>query len=455
MTPIYVLLGKTGDIIGLLPALRLIAIEQSAPVRLMVAKDYADVLEGVSYVEPVIFDGEWMDLKGGVEAAAKVAPKVIVCQVAGKPDEVRDLAFAPMSGGGRACAITDSFLKDSWRLAGRWADWRKCPPLVFDKRSVEREAELVAKHVAPKKKWSKRRLLLVSLKGESSQFKYSKLLLELLAMKFKDRTRWEVVDISDVHADRIYDLLGLYEVAHMLISTDSAPLHLAAAVPKLPVLALIQDEPEAWNGSPWRPSHLFHCRYSEFPERAIEMLEHIESTGTPGNWFFSGVQQAAQKVIHVWSGYEDEVAGAAENRRRWYDEHWQWVELPVLKGALGRDSKSSIQDPSRFPYLKDVIGLATMRAGMDDVICLTRADTCIAKEARLGWSHRVTRTADGDVWSPAIDMVCFQRSWWETNAKDVPDLFLDSGWQWARVLRELLRETGGVEVEGGCWREAV
>jgi len=449
MTPIYVLLGKTGDIIGLLPALRLISIEQNAPVRLMVAKDYADVLDGVSYVEPIVFDGDWMDLKGGVAAATKLAPKVIVCQIAGKPDEVRELSFAPASGGSKPCAMTDSFLKDSWRLAGRWADWRRCPSLAFDRRSPEREVELVEAHIAPKKSSTKRRLILVSTSGESSQFKYGELLMHLLRSEFKNQAKWEILDLSTVRAERVYDMIALYERAHVLISTDSAPLHLAAAVPTLPVIALVQDQPESWNGSPWRPNHIWHRRYSDFAENAIGLIRAIESPGLAGNWFFKGVDAGERRVIHVWSGDDQ----AKEARYEWYEDHWQWTKTQVVSGMLGRDSKGSIGSEDRIPFLKDVIGLATMRAKPSDTICITRPDTAISKEVQLGWSHRITKTEDGLTWSPYVDMIAFPRSWWETHAKEVPDLFMDNGWAWARVLRELLRETGGVEVEAGCWRE--
>lgn len=454
MTPLRILLGKTGDLLALLPALRLISIDQGSHARLMVSKEYAGLLDGVSYVEPVIWDGDWMDLKGAVAKARELSPTVTVCQVAGRPNDIRELAFTPACGGGKPCAMTDSFVKDSWRLAGRWADWRKVPPMVFDRRNTAREEALVSATLSPRKKNDRRKLILVSTGGASSPFRYGELLRYLVGREFDNASKWEIVDLATVKAERVFDLLALYEKAAVLISTDSAPLHLAAAVPTLPVIALIQDHPEAWVGSPWRPGHIFHCRYSDFPERAVEMLKAVESVALPGNWFFRGVEGNRRRTIHVWSGYEEEGRGAVEARHDWYSKNWQWTRTPVTPGAVGRDSRLAIGDTGRFPFLKDVVALATMRARMDDTICLTRADTCVAADVEFGWSHRVTRSADGDVWSPYVDMVAFPRSWWEKNAKDVPDLFLDSGWQWARVLRELIRETGGVEVEGACWRAA-
>lgn len=265
MSNILVALDKTGDIINLFPLLH-----AEPETRLMVLRDYAPLFEGLSYSEPIIFDGQFHELGRAMKDAKAITPDVRSVTFTGDADTVKTFTFAPT---GTPKATASSFAKEAWKIAGRIDLWNAQPKLIFDKRSPEREAALL-NSVCPLKRGPKRKLMLVSAGGVSSPFQHRELLMTLLTLKFK--AKYDIVDLSQVKAERFYDLLALYERADVLVATDSAPLHLAQACPDLPVVAFVNDKPTLWRGSPWRSNHVFHCRYSDFPARAVEMLSRIE-----------------------------------------------------------------------------------------------------------------------------------------------------------------------------------
>src|SRR3990167_8767066 len=184
---IYVQLGRLGDILNLLP----IAWDHHQSGQrcgIMVAKEFSDVLDGCSYVDKIVFDGKPFEI-------SKVVPPH---------------------------AITDSFCREAWRLAGN----RKFGtlPIVFDRREPLREIKwLPSKR---KRQGRKKKMMLVAVGGNSSPFQFKTLLLEILRLRFP---RWNIIDLSLIQVDRFYDLLGLYEAANVLVAADSAPLHLAYA----------------------------------------------------------------------------------------------------------------------------------------------------------------------------------------------------------------------------------
>lgn len=448
----YIQLGRTGDIISLLPLLWSDH-QKGERSAIMVAKEFAPVLDGCSYLDPIIFDGEAWELGRACEEAAQLSDDIRVCQVLGPEADLRKYSLGAANP---PHAITESFQKESWRLAGREKDWKLQLPLIFDRRNHESEGALLKE--LPKKK----KVILVSASGNSSPFPYRTLLFELLQLKFKKE--FYVVDLAQFKAARIYDLLGLFEVSHCLVATDSAPLHLAYAC-GIPVVALINDKPSLWHGSVWRPNHIAHIRYKDFAARATEMLEAIEGIKDPGTYSRWGRQIVpGPSIIHTWSQYE-----LAENLGLRHSEAkvtWQaayedprWIACPVELGSVGKDSRfSSIKDEKRFPFLKDVIRIATLRAKEDGLICLTRADTCF----RPGLAQMLTVKAPcyahrivGDrkpTWHPAVDLFCFTKGWWQQHQSKVPDLILGVDHHWHRILREVIRLAGGQELRNAIYR---
>lgn len=438
---IYVQLGRYGDICNILP----LALEDSRTGQrsaIMVSKDFADVLDGVSYADRIVFDGGMWELDRATKQAEQLSDDVRVVQLVGPPEIVKNVVN---TRNGKEYATTkDSFLKDQWNLAGRMSDWKKQTPLLFDLRDKAREKALVDKYLTKKRKLN----ILVSTSGISSPFEYGSLLLELLRLKFW--RQFEIIDLSQVKAERIYDLLGLYEhpSVQCLVATDSAPLHLSNAVQSLPVVALVNDKPSFWHGSVWRPNHIFYCRYSDFPQRCVEMLEAIQAIHAPGERFGPCNDRV---VVHVWSEYEE---------KRTEPRHPNLIATPVTIGAIGRDSVTQLKDPKRFPFVKDVVRLASLRLSTNGYILLTRTNAKFKDaplpviDADAAFSRRVVNDDGKSFYSPAIDWFCFTKKWWQDNQNDYPDMILGKDRYWDRVLAHLILSKGGQEIPDVVWSPA-
>src|SRR5689334_16414276 len=57
--PVTVMLGKTGDLISILPALKSMHDATGEKPKVVVSEQYASVLEGVLYVEPLVTRFQW------------------------------------------------------------------------------------------------------------------------------------------------------------------------------------------------------------------------------------------------------------------------------------------------------------------------------------------------------------------------------------------------------------
>lgn len=459
-------LGKTGDLITLLPLLRMTA--KDGPVPLMVSKDYASVLEGVSYVKPIIFDGGVNEIERAYKEAQKMGAKPVVAQVCGPMVEVKKYVLDPRHETPNGRFRGSSFQFSLWDCLGHFSDFNKGWPLVFDRRSPEREEALKEKWLTAGERGGKKncgKLILVSTgrqpgkKPTLNAFKYKELLMLVLKLAFKPRGNagYRILDLDEVVAERIYDLLALYEKAHCLIATDNAPFHLAYGVPNLPICALASDKPSPWNGSAWRPNHIFHSRYSDFPERVAALVGAIESINTSGSVFWQR-KTSGPKTLHVWSQYElteDNKARhqvAVQSWQQRYQEDGNWISCPIERGAIGIDSEHMPNgkklDGGRYPLVKSVLGMAAQRAKPEDTIVLTRAETCFNGPVPHGYSYRSIRTKEGDTHSPWIDLISFPCGTLERRG-ELPDLIMGPDQHWAEVVANW---AGVQEQSDVCWR---
>ena len=157
---LHVQLGRIGDILNILPLCN--------GSRLMVAKEFAPLLEGVSYVEPVIYDGPHYEIAKAMEFAKSVSKDVVCSQVNGPLPQVLEHVYKPA---GRVGAIKTSYQKESWGVAGRIDEWDSLLPLVFDRRNEEREEKLLRDNGFMSKK--QKPVILLSLKSHSSPFPFA------------------------------------------------------------------------------------------------------------------------------------------------------------------------------------------------------------------------------------------------------------------------------------------
>lgn len=221
-------MGRYGDLVLLLPAFKEWADRTGQPTIVVTSKQFGTVLEGVSYVEPVLMPEHinWHHNAGQALAeATREFPNIKRTQLHGvgwqtPPDSL------------------PSYSISMWVRAGLTLEDYKRLPLVFDRRSPEREAQLV-------RTWKKgdKPLLLMCFEGMTSP-----LPLHVQAQVIKSMAplwkHFTVVNTNECRAHRLYDLLGLFDVAAGLITLDSAPLHLAAAS-KVPVINFVRDDNQA------------------------------------------------------------------------------------------------------------------------------------------------------------------------------------------------------------------
>lgn len=444
----YQLLGRLGDICTLLPALKAQHDATGLTPKLVVSAPFASLLDGVSYVEPVVFPHAF-DMVNEAQAFAQRLHRdheFINCTVYGKsfhrPSEMW------------------SFDREVWHRSGEPTPPGRLP-LVFNCRNSAREEELFKRVITnPDKPF-----ILAALKGTSSPFVGWRHLLHILG-KYATPEGIQVVDISNVVAERPFDLLGLYDRAEALVATDSFPLHLAAAS-RVPTLALVTDGPTPWHTSSWRPHHLWRYYYSD--------MQHIDRVTRAMSGLFSC--KLAPRIQFVTSSTPTPDSSTARrlhlaqrSRKEEMDATGRWNEAEFVPQ---RDGTSVGAKP--LPFVRDMIQSAADRLrDLDDIICIANADIGVTAGVtglilmgcqRYGavfahrWDfHKVGRTnlTEADVskghWYPGSDLFAFTLRWWSQHGHLMPDMLLGrEGWD--MVMRNLIKKTKGTEIHQAIWHE--
>jgi hypothetical protein len=246
----FIQLGRFGDIILLLPALRYLYRCTGKKPRLIVAKDYASVLEGVSYVEPIPLPIHWyMGMPKAREYAQQHFGGATVLQCYGHNWGV-NLKKWP------------NFMVSMIDRTGVPLDLFYQLPLVFDLRHPGREASVIPKLNRP--------YILINTVGVSSPFPHGPKIHSVLR-HLQDRVA--LIDMSKIRCHRIYDLLGPMDHAVGLITTDTATLHLAHGC-KQPYIALTVD---GWCSSTPRGRCDLEVKYSQFMANLSRIVGTVES----------------------------------------------------------------------------------------------------------------------------------------------------------------------------------
>jgi len=248
-------LGKYGDICNLLPIAKHLHDKGNTP-HWVVNINYMSVLAGVDYVhaDPVHFSVT--RIKDALNYARASYGRVLNGQPYGKEytgpkDDSYNLLAWKSCGFGEHFDDVDTF------------------PLVFNKRDFDREDFLAEQHGC--KNAGAPIILLAVGCARSSPFPSRAVFADAIQRKFGSRCK--IVDLCDVKAARIYDLLGLFEKASLLITADTYAVHLATAAPMLPVISLVNDK--AFLSTRPRCRVVLRLRYSEAIERMKDVHQAI------------------------------------------------------------------------------------------------------------------------------------------------------------------------------------
>lgn len=435
MSRIYVSLGRAGDLINLLPVLKHECDSTGKPARLCVSRDFSGVIEGCSYIEPIIADVPF-DQPGRAQAQLRghyPQTTIIMSQAWG-----RDIPVT---------MDQNDFCREMWVKSFCNLQWGTLPP-VFDRRNPEKERELYNSLVK-----TDRPLVVVNTSGSSAHWKDATGFADKLTAALPD---FEVVDISSVRAGRIDALLGLFEKAHCLVTIDTATLHLAAAVPELPVVTLIPDRVDDWCVAPWRKNHIRRIRYSEVDKRFNEIVDCVKNPCKP-------------IVFHSWCdwrGNPDARNLFARNTWKAAFAHVCYFDCEFKKEDSFRDSKSILGDTREMPFIRDMLDFAG-NPNNRDVIVITNADIGLP-DSTIGrvmeavhrdgacYCHRwdqltpFKRVPNRAMWKhltfyDGCDLFAFTTKWWHDHRLEFPDMLLGCEC-WDGAMRHLIRIHGGNEV---------
>ena len=358
-------LGRYGDIINILPILQHINNEYGKPT-LMVSREFADLLDGVSYVTPHVVSLRNDELAQAVAIARKQYKHVLCAQIWGGPAYLQE----------RLCP---SYNMESWRMCGflnRFDDDRWRP--LFDKRDEEREQTIVMKLK------DERPMVMVNLNSVSSPFPYGASLSAEIYRRFGKL--FNIVDISKLKLHRIYDLLGLMNFADCLVTVDSAPLHLAAASP-VPVVALVNDHP--WLGTSPRCWNCYVFSYANFSHGNVlnKIGEMVRDAHTHFPRKQASIQLSSPPSRNIFHCYERHADSEPRDKSRKADMQKSWKALykagviPVCldENFYPRDARS-IGETRPLPFLRDVLAVGMEKAEPDDIIFFTNDDDFLHPE---------------------------------------------------------------------------
>jgi hypothetical protein len=419
-------LGHYGDIINVLPIAKDICDKTGKPTTLVCKRDYADILDGVTYAVP---------------------------EYAPRPD------FSPgeVTGGHiiDACATQPTSARkiphnlQAWEQAGYLDQWSNLTP-VFDRRCRIRETALVERYVSFEKP-----VILVTLEADVSTMRsgIKNSIRKLIDESFGEH--FQIVDAGQIKAKKPYDMLGLIDVASVVITVDTMLLHLCTAT-NVPVIALLSDHPPVfWNASATKGNILKAISYDKVTSIWSQIVRIIKSGHRVA-------QLPKERVVHVVPVY---TTNDSEAQRRMQTAKETWSEFH----SVGAEFKPyTLQDSSRvftvngkpIPFLKEVLKLGIeATAGNDDIVCFTHADTVLTPGLYFALQHRMkysdsccsfrmdyAKVEAGQVpcgvRGTVRDLFAFKRRWLLAHMDAMPDFLVGVG-GWSDAMALWLRRLAG------------
>lgn len=425
-------LGRYGDLINILPIAKDQADQLGAPVEIICLRDFADLLEGTSYAKPIISPS-----------------KSVFDIVTDRPGMMNTHAGSEQPDG---CELPYNLR--AWKQVGYLDRFYELFPL-FDRRSPVRELALVEERVNFDKP-----VLLYTLAALSSGLKSEvrNQLKDLIHGSFD--ADFQVIDIGAFRAVRLYDLLGLFDVASVLITVDTAALHLATAS-SVPTVALLSDHPPVdWRATATKGNVIFRTYY----DRAVKLWPDLVRSVRAHQRVMRFVDPPIYHVVSMPPRGSNSERRNLEAAATWKP---MYLENTVPLQLFDADFKRMFPcgEKSAMPYLKDALEVALRTATQADaIICLTNADISLAPGFHRALRHRMARRdwccsfrmdyvlgekpdmlLRTGTQSKGRDMFAFKRSWLARNFEKFPDFLLGiGGWDYALALwfRQLTGRTG-------------
>lgn len=404
-------LGRYGDIINALPAIRAAGDVRGIKPTVVVAKQFADVLDGVSYVTPHVYNGDFSDLKGAAEYAKDKFGDITIGQVWGRDTTVLQRAT--------------SYNVDNWERIGMMERWGERMDPVFDQRDRKRERQLITAMIRREDK----PVVAMSLTGGStSKLSNGAVIKQTIIREIGDAC--QIVDLDDMRLERIYDAVGLLEVCDALVTSDTAWLHLASDT-NVPVAALLSG-----NGQ-WMQSET-RCNCS----LKIRDGGTTDSTAKLIGWLKLRIEAVKnRRFVHVCERHSPLPQRVKRSQSSWrtLEEMHSWKV--VLMDDYPRDTRM-LGEERAIPFFRDVLAYGLKHCRHDDYVVMTNDDTIIVPAAVPEMRQIMARTValssnrieipkwtgeapqHGFTWHSGRDLMCFRAGWLRMHMNDIPDYAL-------------------------------
>lgn len=437
-------LGRYGDIINALPLALHIHNTYRKPF-FMVSRKFANVLSGVSYVEPVITDLPHDQPLLAVKEARERFGIVLLTQVWGQ--------------GHNADHLTEAYNLESWRLAGMAEHFFNSTLLpLFDQRNFGREKELVEKTGDP--------VILLGLESISSPYRLAADLTKRIAVEFPGMP---VLNLSEVRLDHFSDLLGIFDHCAkrggILVAVDTAYLHLLPATTfTLPCVALTNPKP--WYGSLVRTKPVWTHNYDANLDAVIHSMRLALDESRMNPYERTRIWPAAapkRRLIHVVEQHEDNRVYS--QRRAEAQRTWASLDVVPVRYSQYARSARDIGDPRTLPYLRDVLDHGLKQTDEDDILMITNDDVYLHPKLQevlqfyagvygATSAQRLDFKADVGMVTPeegarigrrhvGRDLFAFTRQWLARHMGEIPDFILGAS-EWDLCLACLIRLHCGI-----------
>lgn len=250
-------LGCYGDILNVLPLLEKLNREEEHLPTLLCMQNFMDLGRMVDYAQFVPFPGsnvtQLQTAKGYAEAIYR---RVLVTQCWKNPWDTPELA--------KECP--DGYCEREFMHAGYHAEYKRgeFDNINLNVRDLKHEQQFFERTTGP---MIYRPFILVNTIGVSSPLRAdeSELLFSVIREEAAEYGLM-VYDMRHIRAPYFGLLLGLFDRARLLVTIDTATLHLAGAHKTIPYIALIQDR-WAFAQSITRGNCLSRIGYTQFATR--------------------------------------------------------------------------------------------------------------------------------------------------------------------------------------------
>lgn len=398
---LFIQLGRTGDLINLLPLWWRLHQQTGQRPRIVTRQDYLPLLAGASYVEAIPFDGRIDDPGAALAWAKKNYPshEILVSQYENNPVDNR--------------RVTPCYQMESWRLAGALDEFGKWPLVLETMKD------------APARPYEN--TVLVCTNSISSPWPHGSALHAALLNSIPN-VRFIEIGGERFSSPQVW--IPFFNVARCLVTVDTMHLHLSRAA-RVPVVAILQDRPHLGSVPP--PATVAKFGYAEAGHdlaAVVAAVRRVLATKCGGT---------AVHAVHLHGKTERHARAQATWGSGLFPRRTSVETLPRTAQNIG--------DPRPLPYLKDILAHSMTGCHDSDLILWTNDDVALLP-GLTDWlrSHVALygaasmRRSDAHI---GRDLFAFTAKWLRDNWEELPDYIIGTC-DWDLGLAAMIRAKRGI-----------